>query len=85
MSNLLVPPVKREPSAKSKLATCDDVELSSVNVRVPAPVISNVVLPPVNPTLVSAIVRSSNVFDPVNVCDPSRNAKVPFVPRSGKV
>src|SRR5256885_8651245 len=40
--------------------------------------------PPVKEILVSAILMSLNVFAPVNVCVPSKKAKVPAVPISGK-
>ncbi len=77
--------VRREPSDRLKLATCADVEFKRLRVLVPAPVISSVVFPPVKETLLSAIVTSLNVFIPLKVCAPSKKAKVPFVPRSGRV
>ena len=45
--SLLVPPVKSEPSARSRFATCPEVEFIKESVRVAFPVMSNVVSPPV--------------------------------------
>ena len=80
-----VPLVKSSPSERSKLATCPPVELSKVSVRKAPPVTSIVVSPPVSGMFVSEMVKSENVFAPVNVCVPSRKANVPFVPRLGRV
>ena len=62
-----VPFVNNDPSDKLRLATCADVELSKLKVLVAAPVISRVVSPPVNGTLVSEIVKSLKVLAPLKV------------------
>ena len=61
-----VPPVKSSPSARFKFATLLPFEFNRVRVDVDACCTSSVVDPPVNGTLVSAIVTSFNVLAPEN-------------------
>src|SRR4030066_1277863 len=70
------PPVYRPPSERLRLAIFAPLLLSTVRVEVDAWVRSNVVDPPEKGTLVSAMVRSLNVFPPVKVCVVERSARV---------
>ena len=54
----------REPSDKSRLATCPTVEFKSVSVLVAAPVISSVLFPPAQVKVAGLIVNVSVVASP---------------------
>ena len=76
--NLEVPPVKSDPSDRSRFATLLPFELSTVRVFVAFVERSNVVDPPENGIFVSAIVKSLNVLAPVKICVDSKSARVIF-------
>jgi len=69
-----VPPVKSDPSERSRLATLPPLLFRRVNVEVDPCVRSKVVEPPVKVTLVSAMLMSLTVLVPVKVWVVSRSA-----------